>query len=117
MYGIPWNLIAARLAGDIGGVTCYTDRFGRKTVYPISPPDKPASPEQTTLRGRFAQAVAAWKALTAQEKANLEEACRKASLRLTGQNLYISAALKGMNANVQAIARQTGISLPTVPPI
>lgn len=117
MYGIPWNLIAARLAGDIGGVTIYTDRYLRKTVYPISPPDKPPSPEQTTLRSRFAQAQAAWKALTAQEKANLEEACRRANLRLTGQNLYISAALKHMNENVQAVGRQTGLTLPTVAPV
>lgn len=117
MYGIPWNLIAARLAGDLGGVTCYTDRYGRKTVYPIAPPEKPPSPEQTVLRSKFRTAQAAWKALTPAEKANLEEACRRASLRLTGQNLYISAATKKMNANVQALAAQTGIPLPTIPPV
>lgn len=117
MYGIPWNLIAARLAGDVGGVTIYTDRFGRKTVYPIAPPDKPPSSQQTTLRTRFQTAQQAWKALTTQEKANLENACRKANLRLTGQNLYISAAMTDGNANVQAIGRQTGFTLPTVPEV
>lgn len=115
MYGIPYALLGFRLAGDLGGVTCYTDRKHRVTVYPIAPPKEPASASQASLRGRFAAAQQAWKNLSDNEKQNLEAACRTASLRLTGQNLYISAAMKDMNANVQAIARQTGIPLPTVP--
>jgi len=86
-------------------------------VYPIAPPKEPASPSQATLRTRFSQAQAAWRNLTAAEKKNLEDACRETSLRLTGQNLYISAAMKDMNKNVQAIATQTGIPLPNVPPV
>lgn len=115
MHGVPFALLGFRVTGDIGGVSVWTDRHGRKTLYPIAPPKHPASTEQALFRTRFGQAVAAWKALTPTQKENLENACRMMSLRLTGQNLYVSAALKNMNANVQAIARQTGLTLPTVP--
>jgi hypothetical protein len=115
MYGIPYALLGARLAGDLGGVTCYTDRDGRKTVYPIAPPKHPASPSQAAIRTRFAAAVGLYKALTATEKANLELATQKTSLCLTGQNLYISACLRGQNDQLQAIATQTGLALPAAP--
>ena len=115
MYGIPWAILGARVSGDLGGVTCYTDKFGRKTVYPIAPPKEPASPQQLTVRQRFRTAQAAWSALTNAEKASLEAAVHATSLCLTGQNLYISAALQGKNEQVQAIARQTGLTLPDVP--
>lgn len=117
MYGIPWAILGARIAGDIGGVTIYTDRFGRKTVYPIAPPKEPASPLQTVIRNRFRDAQAAWRALTDQEKANLEEVTQRASLCLTGQNLFISASLRAQNDSLQALGRQWNIPLPQAPPI
>lgn len=115
MYGIPYAVLGARVAGDLGGVTCYTDRFGRKTVYPIAPPKEPASDCQTTLRNRFKTAQATWAALSPAEKKALEEATHKASLCLTGQNLFLSAALRGMNDQMQAIGRQHGLTLPNAP--
>lgn len=115
MYGIPYAVLGARLAGDLGGVTCYTDRFGRKTVYPIAPPKHLPSPQQIETRSRFRQAQQLYMALSAGEKHNLEEATRAASLCLTGQNLFISACLKGMNEQMQKIGEQTGFALPSAP--
>ena len=115
MYGIPYSLLGARLAGDIGGVTCYTDRFGRKTVYPIAPPKHNPTPQQLTQRSLFATAHATWKALTPEEKKKLEQAATASALCMTGKNLYMSACLLGADDNLQAIARQVGIDLPHAP--
>lgn len=115
MIGIPWNLIAARLQGDLGGVTCYTDTKFRKVVFPISPPDKPASPAQAARRSRFKAAQQAWSQLSAAEKEALEVACRLTCSPLTGQNLYISVALSGDEFRADTLARQSGVSLPPIP--
>lgn len=114
-HGIPWNLIAARLSGDIGGVTIYTDRFNRKVVYPIAAPDKPPSPKQIARRNRFRIAQASWTALSSDQKNRLEQICSITGIPLTGQNLYISAALNGTNDQAQAVARQAGIPIDPIP--
>jgi len=115
MHGIPWNMVAMRISGDVGGVTIYTDKVMRKVVFPIAPPDKPPSPLQSTRRRRFQLAQAAWKQLTREEKADLEESTRMLGIPLTGQNLYLSVALTGDESPANAISRQTGITLPPIP--
>lgn len=93
----------------------YTTKKGQKVWYLTASPDKdPPSAARIRQRERFRLAQEAWQSLTTEEKENLEEACRRTSLCLTGQNLYISAALKDQNGSVQAIAKATGIPLPTV---
>jgi len=106
-----WGLI---VSGDIGDLTIYTDRFGRKTAYPISYPNKPPSPLQIIQRNRFRDAQAQWSTLTTAQRAAYELAVNRASLCMTGQNLYISIALKASWGTLETIAKQTGVSL--VPP-
>src|SRR4029077_1702098 len=98
--------------GDIGGVTCYTDRHGRKVFYKKAPPTKPPSPSQVKQRDRFRRAVTAWKALSTPEKAALERAVHTACLCLTGQNLYTASSLRPLAAVYPTIPRQTGEPLP-----
>ncbi len=110
-YTIPWEMLGTWVSGDVGGITIYTDRFGRKVAFPKSPPDKPPSEEQIAIRARFKTAQANWKALTDVEKGKLEAAMIKANAVMTGQNFFISISLTNDQTAKETVERQTGISL------
>jgi hypothetical protein len=112
---MPWTLLGTRVMGDVSGYTVYTDRFGRKIWYKKAPPKEPPSPRQLEQRRRFRDAVNAWIALSEPEKLALEEAVRKTSLCLTGQNLFTSCALKHADDVYATLAKQTGETLPPLP--
>lgn len=100
------------VSGDFGDLTIYTNRFGKKVAFPKSPPDKAPTPIQNQQRSRFFLAQADWSSQTKQVKSNLEELCRKANIPMTGQNLWIHAALMNDNQAIVTLERQTGISVP-----
>lgn len=102
------------VSGDVGGLTIYTDRFGRKVPFPKSPPKEPASPRQVHQRERFRLAQAAWKSLSDDDKAQLELATNRGSVVMTGQNLFMSVALHNSQDGLDTLARQTDTNLPTV---
>lgn len=110
--GLPASLLGFWVSGDLCGLTIYTNRFGKKVFFQEAPALKPPSPLQVIQRNRFRTAFQNWKALTKTQKANLELAVNRASLCLTGQNLYVSASLTNRAEVVGTIARQTGLVLP-----
>lgn len=114
-YTLPLQLFGVWVSGDVDGLTIYTDRFGRKVAFPKAPPEKPPSDLQTHQRNRFRDAQVAWNALTPGQKKQLEDAAEKGSLVMTGQNLYISVALRNDSTALATLARQTDTTLPTVP--
>lgn len=114
-YTVPWSLVGIAVAGDCSGLSIYTDRFGRKTWYPFSPPKEPPSELQIAQRERFRLAQLAWRSLTADEKFTLEEATKRTSIPLTGQNLYMSAILRNDPESYETIQRQSGLQLPALP--
>lgn len=117
---IPLNLLGTRVSGDLGGLTTYTNQHGLKVAYPIAPPKEPVSVRQQLNRNRFAWAAAKWKQLSEGEKTDLENATRATSLVLTGQNLWISASMRGNISGYNRVSRQSGVSLPPIiitPPI
>lgn len=113
-FTIPWNLVGIEVSGDIGDLTIYTDRFGQKVAFPKSPPKEPPSRLQIIQRASFRTAQAAWAALTPVEKSNLEEATKRVSAPLTGQNLFISAVIRDSNADLITFESQSGLPLPRV---
>lgn len=112
---IPINVLGLRVAGDIAGITIYTSMRGGKVCYPIDHPKKPPSADQLALRARFRWAQGAWSALSPGEKATLEDACRCLALSLTGQNLYISCAMRRTPETYATVARQAHVTLPPLP--
>jgi len=114
-WTIPWHLIGMQVSGDVGDFSIYTDRFGRKVVYPKAPPEKPPTAAQTARREAFKAAQQSWSALSSEAKANLEEACRVLSMPLTGQNLWISAVMRQDTTAYRTVAAQSGIALPDLP--
>ena len=114
--GIPANILGLIVSGDINGISIYTDRHGRKIAYEKAPPTKPASVLQALQRGRFRDAMANWKAATTAIKTDWENASLKASLCMTGLNMWLHFSLKGRTEALFTISSQTGITL-SMPPV
>lgn len=114
-FTVPYSVLGLTVSGDLGGITIYTDRFGRKIAFPQAPPKKPPTPNQVHQRARFATAQKAWATLPVEQKALLELASVRGSVPFTGQNLYISVALKNDASALDNLATQTGLTLPVVP--
>lgn len=112
---LPWHVLGTRVAGDIGGITTYTNSKRQKVAYEKAPPKEKASPAQAHRRSLFRTALAAWKTLTPDEKAALERAASAASLCMTGQNLFVSCAMRHTNEVYDTIATQTNETLPPLP--
>lgn len=111
-WTIPWNLIALEVSGDVGDNTIYTNRFGKKVVFPKAPPDKPPTFNQMIQRARFKNAQASWSSLSNEEKDALELSTKTVSAPLTGQNLWISCNTRNDYADLQTFERQSGVQLP-----
>lgn len=109
--GYPVDLLGFMVSGDIGGFTIYTDRFYRKVIFPIAPPCEPPSPMQVKQRARFASAMASWRAADQADRDGFEEISLRASLCMTGLNLWIHTCLKGTFVQLATLQRQTGVSV------
>lgn len=105
------NILGLQVSGDLGPLTIYTDRLGRKIAFPKSPPKKPPSPAQVIQRARFSSAQAAYMALSDPQKESYELLTILASFCLTGQNLFISVALTHSFQFLDTIERQFGIQV------
>lgn len=108
---IPFNLMGLQVSGDLGGITIYTDRFGKKVAFPKEPPKTIASKEQASLRKRFADAQKDYMILTVQQKKDYEDLARKTNIPMTGQNLWISVSMKGNISGLETLEDQSGISV------
>lgn len=115
MDDVYWQAIALLASGSISGLVLYTNKNGRIVTYVRTPPTGPPSAKQIQQRARFTTAQAAWSALSAADKAILEQATHILSLPLTGQNLYIRLAMQTNPGKRLTIIRQTGLSLPAIP--
>lgn len=114
-WTVPWQLMGTWVSGDVGGHTIYTDKFGRKVVFPKAPPDKPPSPSQVLQRANFAQAQKGWAGLTDQQKKDLENVVKRTSICMTGQNLWMSLVMMDSVELKKTLEHQTGITLPVLP--
>ena len=103
-----WGMV---VSGDIGDLTVYTDRFGKKVAFQKSPPKKPPTDLQIAQRERFRLAQVEYMGLTPLQKADYELLVTRASLCLTGQNLFIHVGLKGDFNVLDTIQRQHGVSV------
>lgn len=111
------SLLGIYVSGDLGGLTIYTTKHGKKVWYQEAPALKPASAMQQAQRDRFASAQAEWKSLSPSIKADLEALVNKASLCLTGQNLWIRVAIRHEAETLNTLMRQTGINVPQPTPV
>lgn len=111
-YTVPADLLGLVVSGDLGGMTIYTDRFGKKVYYPKAPPTKPPSPLQVIQRGRFRLAQADYMQLPSADKRAFELLAQRASLCLTGQNLFIHVALDHDYVFLDTLQHQWKVNVP-----
>lgn len=111
---VPVNdllLLGFDLTGDIGPLTAYTTNKGRAVLYPRASPLNPPSDAQVIQRDRFTEAAAAYAELTDDTKQKWQQAARRASLRITGYNLWTYYFIRRDKPCIQTICNQTGIDL------
>lgn len=111
------SLLGTWVSGDFGGLTIYTTKKGKKVFYQEAPALEPPTPAQTNQRNRFRTAQAEWKNQTHQVKKNLENMCIRASLVMTGQNLWIRVAMRHEQSAYETLQHQTGITAPAPTPV
>ncbi len=113
--GVPASVLGIIVSGDISGLTIYTDRHGRKVVFPKAPPKEPPSPWQIVVRARFKAAQAEYMAQPADEKERWEQITLRTNLCMTGQNLFIHVAMRSDYGILDTLMRQSGVNvtLPT----
>jgi len=110
------NILGLQISGDVGGLTVYTDRFGKKVAFPKSPPKEPPSDQQIHQRLKFQQAQKEWNSQTDQVKQDLESMCKQANVPMTGQNIWIHTAMTVDYTAYDTLQKQTGISVPDPAP-
>jgi hypothetical protein len=108
---IRWLGFAAQ--GDLGGITTYTNKKRRIVFYPQAPPLSPPSAIQEVQQLNFQAACAMWRNLTQAERNDYGTSVAFTHARITGFNLFMSAALKFDATDLIAIEKKTGIPLAT----
>jgi len=97
--------------GDLAELTLYRDRNRHLVIYPKQYPKGTPSARTVKNRAAFSAAIAGWRALTENQQAQWRLAARRASVKMTGFNLYMSYKLNMDQAALDTIARQTHTTL------
>lgn len=105
------NLMGFRPTGDLGPLTGYTSKRGRAVWYLKAPPKEPPTGYQIHYRNLFRLVAMAWQSLPSQKRADWSDAARRASLRITGYNLYLWYSHTRDAAVVHTVEHQTGFTL------
>jgi len=107
----PLSLLGLRPTGDLGPLTAYTSKRGKKVWFLKAPPLKPASPRQIAQRTKIKLVARLWQSLTQEQRDNWRQAERRGSLRITGYNLFAWYQLGGDPNVIHTIERQTDTNL------
>lgn len=97
--------------GDLGPITIYRNHKGKIVWFAKTWPHKPPSPKQTIQRQKMSAAAAAWQLLAPVARRQWEKASSRASLCLTGYNLFCHWTLTNDNAAIATLEHQTGTTL------
>lgn len=106
------SLLGLIYHGDLGPLTMYRSHLRRRVVaFLKTRPDKPPTPAQIENRNRMKEAAGAWRDLPSLARDQWELATRRASLCLTGYNLYTYWHFTGNDSAILTLARQTSTTL------
>jgi hypothetical protein len=94
LLSIESNCLGFFVTGDIAGLTVIQNRNHRRIAYAKTYPKRTRSPGQNVQRNRFSLAVAAWRALSTEQKTTLDIIAKKLRMPISGYNLYISCSLR-----------------------
>ena len=105
------NLLGLRPTGDLGPLTGYTTKRGRGVWYLKAPPKEPPTGYQIHYRNLFRLVAMTWQALPRSKRDDWLDAARRASLRITGYNLFLWYYHTRDLAVIRTVEHQTGFSL------
>jgi len=103
-----FNLLGLNFQGDLGPLTTYTSKKGRRVWFLKTTPSGPSSDWQKIQRDKFRALALAWMNLTQEQRQAWHTAAKRASLRITGYNLWAYLQLTGDRAAIETVERQTG---------
>lgn len=105
------KLMGWNTQGDLGGLTVYTSQRKKLVVFPRAPPLNPPSIDQIYQRQRIVAAARQWRMLPLEKRQAWLRAARRASLKITGYNLFVFWSTSHDDAKIRTIERQSGESL------
>lgn len=97
--------------GDLGPYTFYTSKRKGIVWFVKAPPLEPPTPLQIHQRNKFRLTGYLWRALVAEQREAWRLAQSRASLSITGYNLFTYYVTTGDASAIETIERQTGIDL------
>lgn len=106
-----FKLMGFYVTGDWGPLTFYTNKRGLLVWFNKAPPLEPPSPAQTSQRNLFRLVAIYWKNLTDAERNQYELASKRASLCMTGYNLFMHFKTTPDDAAKATIEHQTRTTL------
>jgi hypothetical protein len=110
-----WHWLGHVVSGDCADITYYTDRRGRITAYPASPPKKSPTCLVCYQRDRWRRAAKLWGTLSLLDRARYREAARAASLAATGPGIWMWACCLKDKRPWRTLVARTGINLRSPP--
>lgn len=108
MFNIEPSYLGLIVSGDLDGITIYTDRYGRKTAFPKSPPLTPPTFIQLWQRNRFRLAMQTWTMLSRAERQAYVQCVKRLSLCMTSTSLWCGLSLQENLNLYTTIQRQYG---------
>ncbi len=105
------RLLGFNGTGDLGPYTFYTSKRKGLVWFVKSPPLAPPSPLQIHQRNKFRLAGYLWRSLGPGQRQAWTDTQDRASLAITGFNLFVYYVTTGDAAAIHTIERQTGLNL------
>jgi len=106
-----FHLLGLLIGGDLGPFTFYKSQRRLTVWFDKAPPLSPPTDLQTAQRNRFRSAAAWWKRLSNHQRREYELASQRASLRITGYNLFVHFKLTRDQAALETLERRTNTVL------
>jgi len=113
--GRLFNYFGTIIWGDLGPVTIYRSKRGKLVSFAKTWPKEGPTPEQLEYRQKFIDAAAAWQALNKEQREQWELASLRASLTMTGYNLWVHYQIAADIDAIRTIQRQTQTDLVPLP--
>lgn len=106
------NLMGLRVGGDLDGLTYYVNKRGKVTWFAKAPPTKPPTWKQVYQRNAFRLVAILWQQQSDAQRAAYDSITRRASLCMTGYNLFVHVELTHHQDTLRTLERQTGVTIP-----
>lgn len=107
-----FNFFGWNPTGDFGPWTMYTAENKKPVMFIKAPPTKPPTYRQEYQHEQWVATARAWRRMAKETRNLWELATKRASLYLTGYNLFVWWRNTHDTLTLQSIIRQSGVEIP-----